>query len=346
MNSIEQNLLQEYQALEQYVFVQRSAGKIPFAVEKSQLDIQLLRDCRAKCGFCSVIESRDWSEVRDNHFLQYLNLYLSLILPNSNIDRVIITGGEPTQYINRLLATIAELQQYKWKICSAITNGSRLTDLHKGKPIPELLSEAGLQQIAWSIHSSNSEINNKILGLKNVDIAKGVEMLVKNGISMRLNAVAQKEGVNNLGSLVDLLEIASAYQFQDVYLRDLFDPIESAISIKGHESHADLKRNPQQFSRNNRIDIFKLISEVQNNNRFKEVGQKEFESRDKSEFHFKYLPTGIEFWISTLAIGNESDTKFTQYNQLPYLIYGQNGMVYPNYMDEEPLSKTILHKVI
>jgi molybdenum cofactor biosynthesis enzyme MoaA len=341
MNSIEQNLLQEYLALEQYVFVQKSAGKIPFIVEKDQLDIQLLGDCRAKCGFCSVIESRDWGEVCDNHFLKYLNLYLPLILPNSNIDRVIITGGEPTQYMNRLLATIKELQQCKWKVCSAITNGSRLTDLHKGKPIPELLAEAGLRQIAWSIHSANSEINNKILGLKNVDIAKGVEMLIKNGISMRLNSVAQKEGVNNLGSLVDLLEMANKNQFKDVYIRDLFDPIESAMSIKGHESHADLERNPQQFTRNNRIDTFKLISEVQNDNRFEEVVQKEFESRDKSEFNFKYLPTGMEFWISTLAIGNESDPKFAQQNQLPYLIYAQNGMMYRNYIDEETLSKTI-----
>jgi hypothetical protein len=167
-------------------------------------------------------------------------------------------------------------------------------------------------------------------------------MLIKNGISMRLNAVAQKEGVNNLGSLVDLLEMASSYHFQDVYLRDLFDPLESASTIRGHESHADLERNPQQFSRNNRIDIFKLISKVQNDNRFEEVGQKEFESRDKYEFHFKYLPTGIEFWISTLTIGNESNPKFTQPNQLPYLIYAQNGMVYRNYMDEEPLSKSII----
>jgi Radical SAM superfamily len=353
---LEQDLLQEFQRLEQYVMEQEKPGKIVFEIEKGQLDIQLLRHCAAKCGFCSVLESQNWGETNDKTFLQFLSLYLNLIIPNSNLDRVIITGGEPTQKMDRLTSTIKKLQEFRWEVCSVITNGSRLTKMHKGKIIPELLAEAGLKQIAWSIHSGDTDISNQILSgypetddkIPNikVDIPKGAELLLKNGIEMRINSTLQKHGVHNLKTLIDILEMASKYGFKDLYLRDLFDPKGLAVATRGFESHPGYFRNPQRFCHENRIDTPQLLLEMLNDTRFATIGQKDFETRDKSEFGFVYQPTGMLFYISSLVIGNETDPKFANCEQLPYVIYAQNGRVYDSYLEESSLLQKLGKPII
>ncbi len=303
-------------------------------VDKNQIDFNIVRFCPAKCRFCSVPSSLFIDEVGTT---QYLNESQRIIErlenTNSSINRVIITGGEPLQNINRTCALIKILASgsIDWEVLSIITNGQFLT-----LPNIRLLEQSGLKQIAWSMHSFDKAKNNSIFGV-DIDLDENIKNLQKTNTELRLNMTLQKSGVGNYEQLIEYLDCAGVTKIvSSVYCRKLF---EFTKTQQGYESHPGYNRNSREYAREQAVDIELLLQNLRSSSRFELVHTVEFDSRKKTENYFFDKKTGIKLYISELTIGGESPYINTDHKLvLPYLVQQPDGKLYTNYTDGKQIN--------
>jgi len=155
--------------------------KYSFPVNRTKIcELTMNYDCNAKCVFCYT----ESGFVNSNIKLD-LKTSLKYILDSYKDGARIIQfiGGEPTVYPD-LAALISMARKIGYRAIQIVTNGIRLSDYNYFKS----LAGAGLNSVVFSIHSRNSSLHDKIVGVNGAfdRTNKAVNFAVKNNMHITI----------------------------------------------------------------------------------------------------------------------------------------------------------------
>jgi len=205
------------------------------------LRVSLTSLCNFGCVYC--VNSEDKGGINDINSSAVIHLNydklaeLVIHLQKSlQFDSVRLTGGEPMLYPN-LIPFIQILKSYGIKNVKMTTNGFNLKQKAEG------LAAAGVKDINISLDSIDPEIF-KVIARRNFhrQVIEGIEAAIKNGISVKLNAVIMR-GLNE-NQVLPLLEYAMSKNIGLRYLElmrmghfysknfnEYFFPMEEILSV-------------------------------------------------------------------------------------------------------------------
>jgi MoaA/NifB/PqqE/SkfB family radical SAM enzyme len=151
--------------------------------------------CNYKCDFCYYKDKLN--EVTD--FKTILErIYLLKRLGAEEID---LSGGESS--IHKDWFKILEVCNNEFNHVSCLSNGSKFKD----KKFLKKSKEYGLKEILFSLHGSNPEIHDEIVGRKGAfdDIIKAINNAKELGLIVRLNCTVTEMNVNYLEEYAELV---------------------------------------------------------------------------------------------------------------------------------------------
>ena len=212
-------------------------GQAPESVKEPYANLYIqLKGCNANCKFCTFK-----CVAKDFNFDKF-DKVLNELKSNVRINKISITGGEPTYDLGKLYR-IADIVREKVPECFFVvnTNGYQLFDLYKyGKS--ELFDS-----ISLSRHHYDDETNNDILGFNSISsrIIKVIQTLFwKQKDKLHLSCNLIKGYIDSEQEVYKYLEHASKLKIFDVGLVSL------------------MKIN--DFCKNNFIDIYDLKLDKKN----------------------------------------------------------------------------------
>ena len=141
---------------------------------RANIFLILTTRCNASCKFCDF-SSGDHSEFNTLK-LRYI---LDSLIPNININKLNITGGEPTLDLNLFNEVMEIIKEYKEKYKGLFT--PYVTVNTNGYNIKELFTKIDeIDSIALSRHHFNDEINGEVFGnTKNIPSSDTIRELMK-----------------------------------------------------------------------------------------------------------------------------------------------------------------------
>ena len=166
-----------------------------------QFDIMITNDCNARCPFCVQAATYRPGNVDDNTFISGLRRHFDSFFSLGG-RRVVLTGGEPTLNMPRVLKVLQLLEGYEnLEVKALYTNGSLLLQPYDGtgsQTVAEKLKAAGLNGINFTVHDYNEEHKRKILGLDSApETEKITRHLLSCGFSVRFNLTLHKKGIES-----------------------------------------------------------------------------------------------------------------------------------------------------
>jgi MoaA/NifB/PqqE/SkfB family radical SAM enzyme len=182
----------------------------------SRIDLNIGMKCNIKCSFCYYLDKvnepfRDFDEL-----VKTLKLYRK-----QGIDKIHITGGEPTLYkdLFRLTQTAIKLGFVSVGI---ITNGIML----KNKSFIIKCQESGIDNFNISIHGHNALAHDELTQAKgSFDmVMKGIENIKELNIPFHVNTVLNRKNYTNLEKLAELFIKLKPQEATILY----FNPMNSA----------------------------------------------------------------------------------------------------------------------
>lgn len=149
---------------------------------KRTLYIDLLNICNAKCNFCSSSCNLKVSPKTLDLF--YAEKVILELIKVGAIDKISLTGGEPLLYphLEELLIFLDSLVDNGLEFYAITTNGVFLP--YK----KEILENSKVKYINISRHHYNQAINDKVFGIKTLDINNLKKTIYNSKKTYRLNA--------------------------------------------------------------------------------------------------------------------------------------------------------------
>ncbi len=289
-----------------------------------QFDIMVTTSCNAGCSFCVQEATFKPGNISDEWFIANMRDYFREFYDLGG-RRVVITGGEPTLVLPRVLKVLDVLRTYRDLHVNAMyTNGSRLlsrVDSSEYVSVAQNLKAASLGCVNLSVHDYNNDRNNRILGLPHKSSTEDIAAHLREcDLPFRLNLTLQKDGVESYGQFLRYVEWATRLGAKDIYVRELF---RFGFDIPMCRS----ERNPIETTAFSLVKIDGLLERMQNDNKtFQLCGQHHETARDKDEFEFVHLPSEKQVTLSRLTIGTED------MSQWPYLVYMPDGKLYRGWL--------------
>lgn len=291
-----------------------------------QFDIMVAGGCNAHCAFC--VQEATWKPqtVNDETFLQGIGKHFQVFYRMGG-RRVVITGGEPTLFMGRVMGVLEVLEPYRdLEVKAVYTNGSLLLDICSGKEpltIAQAMREAGLQDINFSVHHHLDEINNRILRLPQKPTTEEItKHLLECGLRVRFNLTLQKECIDNYIDFRSYINEAFRLGATDIYVRELFQySFDQAISLS--------TRDAIRVSRERYVPYRPLVNQAVSSGEFEFLEQKQERVRDKTEITLLHRATSCNVYVSTLTIGTEKP------ESLPYLIYMPDAYLYKGWLGNQ-----------
>lgn len=160
---------------------------------KNNLYLELGRSCNAACSFC---RNKCMSESDYNYEKIIENLGTII----SNIDSIVIGGGEPTLKRDDLLRLLRKYQYYSNKFY-IFSNGTKTIDFHQS------LDTYIRSYISYYIsrHSTDDEINAHILGINPNYISSMENLLDMNCNKIILSCTCIKGGTDTPEKIIDYI---------------------------------------------------------------------------------------------------------------------------------------------
>jgi len=306
----------------------------PVTAIPPQLDIMVTVACNASCAFC--VQEATWkpTNTNDDIFLKRAKETFDKFYHLGG-RRVVITGGEPTLFMSRVLDVLDIMHPYgELEVKAVYTNGGLLLSPCPGREsltIAQAMRENGLQDVNLSVHHHNDEINNKILGLADKpSTAMIISHLLECGLKVRFNLTLQKGGIDNYQGFSDYINEAFRLGAKDVYARELFQ-------YAFNEPKSRTTRDAIRVSQERHIPSSGIIDQALASGEFEQVDERSETCRDKTEIELHHIPTDQKVYVADLTIGTEKrDT-------LPYLIHMPDGYLYKGWLGEEDKLKTLPH---
>jgi cyclic pyranopterin phosphate synthase len=219
----------------------------------ANLSIYSAQACNARCPFC-VEELRPASRGRllaaqriveqsDERYFAALASTLTALAPLA--PSVSITGGEPSldPRLPRLLALLASFGARKLTLT---TNGTGLLDRRGGHRVVDLLGQAGARHLNLSVAHPDPVASARLMRLPRTldrdelrDIARRAR---DRGVRPRLSCVLHREGIRDVGGLLDYLAFARSIDVDNVIFRQLMRSDPSFHSDSLVVRHCDANR--------------------------------------------------------------------------------------------------------
>ncbi len=161
-------------------------------------EVTINYNCNNKCIFCYYDEKTLNKSPQPSLKSIYKTLYLAR---KNGANLANIVGGEPT--LRKDLGKIANFARKIGYPCVKIsTNGRLLSD----KNLVRSLVEDGINMFNISIHSSNPEIHNKMVGIKTAfsDVMKACENIITAGAELGCDHVINKLNYKLFPKFIDL----------------------------------------------------------------------------------------------------------------------------------------------
>ncbi len=197
-----------------------ASNKIKKILKNIPLRISITDHCNLNCFFCSN-EGMDLN-LKNTLESNFDNLiYLLKILKKKGLEKISITGGDPTCY-TRLKDLLVEINKLDFKKTFFHTNG---ISLDRDLIIGELKS---FDKIAISIHSTNFNEWRKMTGGDKEQFNKiinNLELISKEGYGKKIEIkVVPVKGINSsIESIKETLDFCDKNKFRFKFL--IFEPI-------------------------------------------------------------------------------------------------------------------------
>lgn len=218
--------------------------------------------CNASCAFCFSKASISASVIPQK--LDRKNIeYWARKGAELGAKRAVITGGgEPTILPYPQLLELTGILGESFPSVLLINNGSMIEkwmnkDIEDAKEKMLALKKAGLTRIAFSRHGIDSEMDQKILGIR-VDAQKAARWVQELGIQVRYICLLQKAGVNGPERIKQYLERSALEGITEVCFKELY------VS-----SLSENPKSPSQenlYCMENQIPLSVLITTLENLN--------------------------------------------------------------------------------
>ena len=169
-----------------------------FGRKVTYLRLSITDRCNFKCFYCKPI--KDFKYIPHEEILKYEDiLFLVETLREYGVEKIRLTGGEPfvrKGFLNFLFA----LKKILPKIYIT-TNGYFL------KESVRELKKIGIKGLNVSLDTLKRELFKEITKVDALDkVLEGIEEAIKEGLSLKLNAVLMKK---SKGEIIDLIKFAS-----------------------------------------------------------------------------------------------------------------------------------------
>lgn len=136
--------------------------------------------CQANCYFCYYKNQLNAEHLDLNIIKNEIDL-----LKSSGITEIELSGGESTIHKD-FFKILDYIKEVGYEYSSMLSNGIKLAD----KEFITKCKEHGINEILFSLHGSNAENHNKLLGINSFDkICQAIENANDLGIVVRINCV-------------------------------------------------------------------------------------------------------------------------------------------------------------
>ncbi len=302
-----------------------------------QFDIMVAGACNAKCAFCVQEATYKAQNVKRSEFLSGLQRHFDEFY-HAGGRRVVITGGEPTLFMDRTLGVLDVLHSYPdLEVKAVYTNGIRLLEPFKGKKeqtITEVMAARGLQDVNLSVHHYLDRVNNEILQIGSKSpTAKIAQHVLDCGLKLRVNLTLQKGGVCKFEDFIQYVETAFSWGASDIYVRELFQ-------FSFSNPLGKTERDAIDVSRKRYVGMLPIISQAIASGEFERLYQVKETFREKTEICLLHHATGKRVYFAGLIIGTE------QQNAIPYLVYMPNGRLYKGWLGKKDEIASIKYNMI
>lgn len=165
----------------------------------SELYVNLGAACNSSCYFCAADSTIDAPVIRDSFLPALANAR------NAGVNNLIISGGEPTVYLD-LVEFIFKAKQMGFERIHLQTNGRRLGRL---KYLEQILN-AGVDEFGLSLHGTTPIMHDRISNspgsfAQTVQALENFNILMGPTFPVAVNCVITPENKNHLAALVRFL---------------------------------------------------------------------------------------------------------------------------------------------
>jgi len=184
-------------------------GAEPVQIKEPYVNLYIqLKGCNAKCKFCS------FQDVANDFNFEKFKLVLEELKKQSPVNKISITGGEPTMNLDKLYK-IMKIVRKKCPDSFFVmnTNGYKLLDVFKDG------ASMLLDSISLSRHHYNDKKNNEILGFKSIS-EKHIEAIQhvfwQQSEKLHLSCNLIKGYIDSVQNVYKYLEFANNVKIYDV----------------------------------------------------------------------------------------------------------------------------------
>jgi len=184
---------------------------------KDTLDIKLTDICNGDCFFCIEKGGKLSKSVSVNDFINKVNLL--------NPKSVLLLGGEPFlyPYIEQFIKGISPRKIY------ITTNGSKLNNLNLLSNIATYLTAVNVSLMHFSM-VKHYEITKLKLNID--EIRKGISLLRKEGVSIRINTLLLPGYLDNANDCNTMIEFAKYFGANDIRFSEVQDQPDMFVDAK------------------------------------------------------------------------------------------------------------------
>lgn len=208
--------------------------------------------CQASCPFC--FSKASVSEDYRGKLAKNMDLKtVAAVAKRLGAERAVITGGgEPTLLDAKQLRDGIEVLSKTFGRTIMITNGHLLAYRHRDRSYNDIRSwaDAGLSVLAISRHAAGDSDAEKLMGLR-VKSEAAISLAHDVGITPRLIAVLQKDGVQDEPTLDAYLDWAVEHGVCEINFKELY------VSTALESSWADREAN--RFSEENAVPLSLIL---------------------------------------------------------------------------------------
>lgn len=189
--------------------------------EKRTLYIELLDICNARCSFCSA-GCHNPKEKYNIIDISKLKIVLDELINNHIIDKVSLTGGEPT-IMPQLDQVLNLLDSYdKLEFYAITTNGTLL------KEKMDILEKLKVKYINISRHHYDDYTNNYIFGVTTISSKDIAKIVKKSSKEFRFN-ITIMERYNTLGHISEFIKLAKKCKVNNILIRKDYNDQETLL---------------------------------------------------------------------------------------------------------------------
>lgn len=179
------------------------------------IDLKLTYECNNDCYYCC--QNRNLRNINTTLTLESVKQIINKEI-KYGIDKVVLTGGEPT--VNNELIQISKyISEQGVSNIQLQTNGRKLRDVIF---LQEVIS-SGVNSFGISLHGNNKKIHENFTGSNNSfeDLILGLEQIKRYDIPVSLNCVITKKNISNLRDIIIFVnknKYAKSIQFAFVHI--------------------------------------------------------------------------------------------------------------------------------